>query len=181
MSVGLNAQGVQMEQAYGRPLMASFHASFSLGGLAGAVLGGLLAWLEAGPGRGPRHYRWRRGDRADRRALAARRARRWAARPLTGPPAPLGRAGARPADPAATRHAGAAIRLWRGEGRSWRGPGAPRLIGLGLLALCSLIAEGAAANWSGLYLRDNLGAQRGIAAAGFAAFSLAMAGGAAGR
>jgi MFS family permease len=48
---------------------------------------------------------------------------------------------------------------------------------LGLLALCSLIAEGAAANWSGLYLQDNLGAQRGIPAAGFAAFSLAMAAG----
>ena len=48
MSVGLGAQGVRMEQAYGRPLMASFYASFSLGGLAGAVLGGLLAWLGAG-------------------------------------------------------------------------------------------------------------------------------------
>jgi MFS family permease len=31
--------------------------------------------------------------------------------------------------------------------------------------------------WSGLYLRDNLGAQRGIPAVGFAAFSLAMAAG----
>ena len=49
MSVGLGAQGVRMEQAYGRPLMASFYASFSVGGLTGAVLGGLLAWLRAGP------------------------------------------------------------------------------------------------------------------------------------
>ena len=49
MSVGLGAQGVRMERAYGRPLMASFYAFFSLGGLTGAVLGGLLAWL--GPAR----------------------------------------------------------------------------------------------------------------------------------
>ena len=49
LSVGLNAQGVQVEQAYGRPLMASFHASFSLGGLAGALLGGWLAWHQARP------------------------------------------------------------------------------------------------------------------------------------
>ena len=49
LSVGLNAQGVQVEQAYGRPLMASFHASFSLGGLGGALLGGWLAWYQARP------------------------------------------------------------------------------------------------------------------------------------
>ncbi len=50
MSVGLAAQGVRMEQAHRRPLMASFYACFSLGGLTGAVLGGLLAWLgPAGP------------------------------------------------------------------------------------------------------------------------------------
>ena len=58
-----------------------------------------------------------------------------------------------------------------------RGPGSSRLTALGVLALCSLTAEGAAANWSGLYLRDYLGVQRGLAAAGFAAFSLAMAAG----
>jgi MFS family permease len=33
------------------------------------------------------------------------------------------------------------------------------------------------ANWSGVYLRGNLGAPRGYAGAGFAGFSLAMAGG----
>jgi MFS family permease len=49
LAVGLNAQGVQVEQAYGRPLMASFHACFSVGGLAGALLGGLLAWRQAAP------------------------------------------------------------------------------------------------------------------------------------
>ena len=47
LTVALNAQGVRLERRYGRPLMASFHASYSLGGLAGALLGGLLAWRRA--------------------------------------------------------------------------------------------------------------------------------------
>ena len=46
---------------------------------------------------------------------------------------------------------------------------------LGLLVLSCVIIEGAAGNWSGVYLRDNLDAPRGYAAAGFAGFSLAMA------
>lgn len=85
-----------------------------------------------------------------------------------------GRPGLRTRRPPGTR---CRVRPGRGEGPGWGGPGSSRLIALGLLALCTLIAEGAAANWSGLYLQDNLGAQRGIPAAGFAAFSLAMAAG----
>lgn len=45
---------------------------------------------------------------------------------------------------------------------------------LGALALCASVAEGAMADWSGLYLRDVLGASGGVAALGFAAFSTAM-------
>jgi len=171
MSVGLGAQGVRMEQACGRSLMASFYAFFSLGGLAGAVLGGLLAWLGAGPA----------AALAITVAAAATVliAGRWL---LAEPAGPGGRAivhgsarrGLRTRRPPGTRRR---ARAWRGGGCGWRGPGSARLIALGLLALCSLIAEGAAANWSGLYLRDNLGAQRGVAAAGFAAFSLTMAAG----
>ena len=174
MSVGLGAQGVRMEQAYGRPLMASFYASFSLGGLAGAVLGGLLAWLGA------------RSAEVLAVTVAATVIVLIAGRSLLGESAgPAGRVAARPHRRTARpglrirRPSGTwcRIRPWRGEGPGWRGPGSSRLIALGLLALCALIAEGAAASWSGLYLRDNLGAQRGIPAAGFAAFSLAMAAG----
>ena len=65
LAVAANAQGVRVEQGYRRPLMASFHASYSLGGLAGAVLGGLLVWLRAEPGqRAGRHRPGRRGRRA---------------------------------------------------------------------------------------------------------------------
>ena len=52
-----------------------------------------------------------------------------------------------------------------------------KLLGLGLLAVCGLLAEGAMADWSAVYLSDVLATSSGTAALGFAAFSLAMAGG----
>jgi fucose permease len=51
------------------------------------------------------------------------------------------------------------------------------LLGLGLLAFGGLLAEGAMADWSAVYLRDALGTSPAVAAAGFTAFSLAMAAG----
>ncbi|HEV7990830.1 MAG TPA: MFS transporter [Gemmatimonadaceae bacterium] len=49
------------------------------------------------------------------------------------------------------------------------------LAALGFVAFCVLFGEGAMANWSAVYLRDVVGAGPGLAAAGFAAFSLTMA------
>ncbi|HJZ61644.1 MAG TPA: MFS transporter, partial [Miltoncostaeaceae bacterium] len=51
------------------------------------------------------------------------------------------------------------------------------LLGLGILAFCGLLAEGAMGDWSAVYLHDTLGSSPAVAAAGFAAFSLAMAAG----
>jgi MFS family permease len=148
--VGLNAQGVRLERGYGRPLMASFYASFSLGGLAGALLGGLLAW--------------RRADLPSVRdsiaagcviaaILAGHRLLPEPARVRPEPGQPRGAPGGPP-------------------------PGAGRwLLTLGLLALCCVIAEGAVGTWSGVYLRDVLASPGWFAAAGFAGFSLAMAAG----
>ncbi len=45
---------------------------------------------------------------------------------------------------------------------------------LGALALCASVGEGAIADWGGLYLREVLGTSSGVAALGFAAFSVAM-------
>jgi MFS family permease len=50
-----------------------------------------------------------------------------------------------------------------------------QLAALGFVAFCVLFGEGAMANWSAVYLRDVVGAGPGLAAAGFAAFSLTMA------
>jgi MFS family permease len=43
MDVAMNVQGVEVETAYGRPVMSSFHALFSLGGMLGSAAGGLIA------------------------------------------------------------------------------------------------------------------------------------------
>ena len=51
----------------------------------------------------------------------------------------------------------------------------PKLVVLGLIAFCAFFAEGAAADWSAVYLRDRADAGAAVAAAAFASFSLAMA------
>ncbi|MFC7657979.1 MFS transporter [Pseudonocardia benzenivorans] len=43
LDVLMNAQGVTVEQAYGRSVLSSFHAVFSLGALGGTVIGSLAA------------------------------------------------------------------------------------------------------------------------------------------
>lgn len=42
MDVAMNAHGVAVERRLGRPVMSSFHAMYSLGGLVGAAAGGAL-------------------------------------------------------------------------------------------------------------------------------------------
>jgi MFS family permease len=49
LDVAMNAQAVAVERGYGRPIMSSFHAAWSFGGLGGAALGGLLASKGVGP------------------------------------------------------------------------------------------------------------------------------------
>ncbi len=49
LDVAMNAQAVAVERGYGRPIMSSFHAAWSFGGLAGAAFGGLLASQGVGP------------------------------------------------------------------------------------------------------------------------------------
>jgi MFS family permease len=51
LDVAMNAQAALVEKAYGRPIMASFHGLWSVGGLAGATLGGavLAQGLALGP------------------------------------------------------------------------------------------------------------------------------------
>jgi MFS family permease len=51
------------------------------------------------------------------------------------------------------------------------------LLPLGILAFAGLLVEGAAGDWSAVYLRDELGASAGTAALGFTAFSVTMVAG----
>ncbi len=49
LDVAMNAQGVAVERRYRRPILSSFHAAFSAGGLLGASTGGFAAYLKIDP------------------------------------------------------------------------------------------------------------------------------------
>ena len=139
INVAANAQGLALERRYGRPILSSFHAAFSSGGLAGAGLGALIAGLGVGP-------------RAHFGALLLLLALLAAA------------AGPRLLTREADELERAAILV--------RPPRA--LLVLGAAAFCTMLAEGAAADWSAVYLSRSLGAAAALAALGYTAFSLAM-------
>lgn len=63
-----------------------------------------------------------------------------------------------------------------GAGRVFAMP-SRALLALGALAFCGLLIEGAMGDWTAVYLHDTLGSGDALAGTGFAAFSLAMAGG----
>ena len=48
LDVSMNACGAKLELAYGRPILSSLHAGYSIAGLAGAGIGGLSAAREIG-------------------------------------------------------------------------------------------------------------------------------------
>jgi len=140
LDVAMNAQASTVERAYGRPIMSSFHALWSAGGLAGSAIGGVVAHHGVGP-----------ATHLVTTALIA------------GVLAVLVTGGMLPA----------AADVDTGEAAPARPHGV--LLTLGTMAFCVLLGEGAMADWSALYLRDVTGATPGAAAAGYAAFSLAMA------
>ncbi|HTZ30475.1 MAG TPA: MFS transporter [Streptosporangiaceae bacterium] len=219
--VAINAQAVRVERGYRRPIINSFHACFSFGGLLGALLGGLFAWADIGPAatfaaigvplavvavlarrrllHGPEA-----SDAAAPRVPAPEGPDRAAAdRYPAGQDAPgngrgaEGRVGAvgrvRAAGRARAdgrvraagrvradgrlRAAGRVTVAGRVSAAARRHAVALRIAALGLLALCSLLGEGAAGSWSAVYLRDNLGTSAAFAALGYAAFSVTMAAG----
>lgn len=49
MDVAMNTQGVAVERRYGRPILNSFHACYSIGALVGAFAGGVVASRGIGP------------------------------------------------------------------------------------------------------------------------------------
>lgn len=172
LDVGMNSNGVLVERARGRPVMSSLHAGYSIGALAGAVIGGLFA----GAGIGPLPTFLAVGLPAAAVGVASGR---WllTEHMVTGHADPGGADGPRPAAgqvtdrQAAIGDPGPASRLGR--------PLRPRvlILMLGTVGLCGLLVEGATADWSAVYLHDNLRTSAGFAAAGFAAFALAMTAG----
>jgi MFS family permease len=185
LNVAMNSLAVDLVAVLRRPVMPSFHAAWSLGGLAGAALGGLAA-----PALTPlAHFSLVCllglavtavcGRVVLTTALPVARAapgEKAAQAPGTGGSGGqgcgeggggTGEAGAE--TPIAN---GGGFRPARPAGHSgvWR-----TVLLLGVIALCSTYGEGAVSDWGALHLREDLGAASGLAAAGYAAFALAEA------
>jgi hypothetical protein len=169
----MNSVAVDFVTALRRPVMPGFHAAWSVGGLAGAGLGGLLA---------PHLSPLRQlllvalagllvSVLAGRVLLTRSAVLHAAASAAVSDAAPAGPAS--PSDPASGRDpASGSDPTWRATLRTGR------TVGLfGLIALCAAYDEGAIGDWGALHLRQDLGAGAGVAAAGYAAFALAEASG----
>jgi predicted MFS family arabinose efflux permease len=149
LNIAMNANAIEVQRAWQRPIMSSFHAIYSIGGFLGAAVGGLFA--AAGASAGSTFVAV-----GVAMVLLALWSWRW-----TLPAAPLDdpqiESTGPPADPHPAR---------RGV--------MPGVLFLGVLAFCALVGEGAASDWSAVYLRDSLGSSAGFAAAGYAAFAVTM-------
>ncbi|MEV6132853.1 MFS transporter [Streptomyces violaceusniger] len=159
LNVAMNSAAVDLIAALRRPVMPGFHAAFSLGGMAGAGLGGLIA-DHLSP---TRHLSLLAVFGL---VLAAA-----AGRTLISLPVPAPRDGA---GPAAESENAAAV---PGPSPGAERPGRARwLVAVfGLIALCTAYGEGAMADWAALHLHQDLDASAGLAAAGYSVFALMMA------
>jgi fucose permease len=137
LNIAMNANAVQVQHAWQRPIMSSFHAVYSIGGFLGAAAGGLYAHAGVGPA----------GTFATVAAAAVVLAAWSAGWALPHRPDPASR-------PPRAATTGVTF--------------------LGVLAFCCLVGEGAAADWSSVYLRDSLGSSAAFAAAAYAAFAIMM-------
>ncbi|MFD7755789.1 MFS transporter [Streptomyces sp. NPDC059757] len=149
MNVAMNSAAVDLVAGLRRPVMPSFHAAFSLGGMLGAGLGGLVAG-----GLSPATHLFILTGVGLLVTAAA-------GPTLLRHPAPRAATAADPAEPA-RRMAGRARNL---------------VLLFGVIALCTAYGEGALADWSALHLTQDLHARPGVAAAGYSLFALAMTAG----
>ncbi|WP_432084876.1 MFS transporter [Streptomyces sp. bgisy095] len=150
INVAMNSAAVDVVTALRRPVMPGFHAAFSLGGMLGAGLGGLLAGSLS-----PTAHLL--GLTLVGLALTAAAGPVLLRHPSPAPPEAL------PARSAATAAPGAR-------------PGAQRrtVLLFGVIALCTAYGEGALADWGALHLTQDLHAHPGVAAAGYSVFALTM-------
>ncbi|WP_407569162.1 MFS transporter [Deinococcus altitudinis] len=158
MDVAMNAQGVAVERQLKRPVLSSFHAWFSLGNLAGALVGSLL--LGAGVSL--------RGHVTGVLVftLLALGAAAFSLLPRRFDSQGEEQSGTQvkpPAPPASwVQRLRSRLRL------------SPFVLSMGLLCFLGMLGEGATGDWSGLYFRDVLGATGGLVGLGYTAFTLAM-------
>jgi MFS family permease len=138
VDVAMNAQGIELERRYRRPLLSGLHSGHPFGLVAGGLAGSAAA---AGGVPVDAHL----GAAAAVGLAAGVGATFWLVREGPGP---RGRTLARPSG---------------------------ALLGLGLIAFCAFLLDGAAYNWSAVHLSAEHGAGAGLAAGAFTLFSLALA------
>ena len=177
LNVAMNSLAVDFVAVVRRPIMPSFHAAWSLGGLAGAALGGLAA-----PVLSPlTHFSIVCAGALVMTAVCGRI--------ILAAPRPASGTGGEPEQASGPGGSGGAAGP-EAEGTTTASqnggvchPAAPAVragvwrtvLLLGVIALCSTYGEGAVSDWGALHLRDDLGVAQGLAAAGYAAFALAEA------
>ncbi|HEY8545518.1 MAG TPA: MFS transporter, partial [Acidimicrobiales bacterium] len=169
LDVAMNVQAVIVVKLVDRPIMPAFHAAFSFGGLVGAGTGGLAA----AAGLHPLPHFALVGAAMAGTAL-------WARRHLLPDEEDDGVAADDGVDDAADVGAEIGAPVPDGVAAVEAGPGRrfdPFVVGVGALAACAALGEGAMADWTALFLRDVRDVSPGPAAAGFAAFSVAMTAG----
>ena len=154
VDVAQNAHGLRVQRGYGRSILNSLHGLWSLGAMAGGLLGAGMAGLGVPLGV---HL----GVSAVVFGGLALLVRAWM---LPGKDADE-------SPPVVAPGPGAAGR------RSVRRTTVLTLVVLGLLAAASAFVEDSAASWSAIWLRDDLGATAVTAGLGFVTFQLAMTAG----
>jgi MFS family permease len=184
MNVAMNSAAVEVIAELDKPIMPSFHAAYSLGGLLGSVVGGVVAdFAGAATHLGfvglaslaatvalavpmlrcpPLASERRRGPAAAAAAAAAAADEPAADAAAPDPAAPDAAAQQARSREAAAREAHTARRL------------TTIVFIFSVIALCSSYGEGAMADWGALHLHTDLHTSAGLAAAGYACFSVAM-------
>ncbi|MFJ3667005.1 MFS transporter [Streptomyces sp. NPDC090106] len=145
LDVSMNAHAVHVEKAYARPVMSSFHATFSVGGVLAALAGAAAAGLGLSTA----------ATLAVVAALGVVTALMSARSLLPSTPAVQEK---QDDAPAVAAKGAAQARIW----------------GLAALALMIMLCEGAANDWSALHMKTVLGAPEATAAFGYGAFAAAM-------
>jgi MFS family permease len=137
LDVSMNAQAVMIEQKWGKPIMTSFHAFFSIGMMLGALTASAFSGIS---------LLWHLTIITIFDILVITIARFYLLY-----------------DKPEKKEEGPAFRLPSGA-----------MIGIGMIAFCSMLGEGAMADWSTNYMENFGHASQSLAPIGLSAFAFAM-------
>lgn len=190
LDVSMNTQAVLVERAYRRPIMAAFHALFSGGGLLGSLLG--AAALRAGwdirvtlilaavscvaltLALVPRLLRESRSGADAPHDLASVHATDLDDAPDHGATAPESAASRHDVKPSSEAVRPPHLPAGKPSPRLSARDRGRKVFALAAIAFALLLAEGVAADWSALQMREHLDADAATAALAFGAFSTTM-------